>query len=219
MRLPSFPVTPGGAAIPVLPLVAIALMVACGGGSDSGVEPPAASVLTTLTVAPTSALVFSTPPGNTVTLVVTARDQKGQPVAGTPSFSSNDETVATVSSSGVVTAVSPGQVQITVSFSSNGTTKTASAAVSVQDPPEEAAVLAQAIASGFQPPTVHIQAGGTVTWTISGLPHSVDFTSAGAPAPIPIIEESSASRTFPTSGSYPYLCGIHPTMVGVVHVH
>ncbi|CAN5243603.1 hypothetical protein BH23GEM2_BH23GEM2_25940 [soil metagenome] len=218
MRLRPFPATPSGAAIPVFPLVAIALIVACG-GSDGAVEPPAASVLTTVTVTPASASVFRTPPGNTVSLIVTAKDQKGQTMAGSTSFSSNNEAVATVSSAGVVTAVSAGSVQIAVTVTSGGQTRTGFASVSVQDPPDEAAVLASIIASGFQPPAVHIQAGGSVTWTMVGVPHSVDFTTAGAPVSIPVVQDASASRTFPTTGSYAYLCEIHPSMVGVVHVH
>lgn len=199
------------------PLCGIALIVACG-GSD-GINEPPASVLTTVTVAPSSALVYSTPPGNNVSLIVTAKDQKGQTIAGSSSFSSNNEAVATVSSTGVVTGVSSGTAQIAVTVTHDGVTKTGSAAVSVQDAPDEADVFASIISSGFLPPSVHVQAGGSVTWTTAGLPHTVVFTTPGAPLSVPFLMDASASRTFVTPGSYQYHCDLHPTMTGVVHVH
>ena len=58
-----------------------------------------------------------------------------------------------------------------------------------------------------------------VTWTVGDIGHSVTFTTPGAPAEIPYMEQESVSRTFPTNGSFNYHCSIHEGMTGIVHVH
>lgn len=58
-----------------------------------------------------------------------------------------------------------------------------------------------------------------MTWTVEDITHNVTFESADAPDDIPDIQNTSASRTFPTSGSFMYHCTIHPVMVGTVRVH
>jgi plastocyanin len=194
---------------------------ACGGDGGSGTGPPPdeTSVLTTVEVTPATATLFTVAPGNTVTLAVVAKDQDGQTMAGlgSPTFSSDNGAIATVSDAGTITAVAAGSARITASLTAGGITKTGTTTVTAQVAPATAAVVAPAIA--FQPATVDVQAGGTVTWTFESVPHDVTFTTGGAPADVPLLQDGSASRTFPTNGAFGYRCSIHPPMTGVVTVH
>jgi plastocyanin len=198
-----------------------AVAVACGGGggSDAPTGPPAQTpVFTSLTVTPTSASLYSVAPENTVSLTATARDQNNQAMSlGAASFTSSSDAVATVSNAGVVTAVQAGSAQITASLTSAGTTRTANAVILVQEAPDEATVTAPQVA--FLPNLVHISAGGTVTWTFAAIPHTVNFSTAGAPADVPHSFDVSTPRTFPNSGTFPYFCAIHAGMTGSVVVH
>jgi plastocyanin len=71
----------------------------------------------------------------------------------------------------------------------------------------------------FQPPIVDLQPGGSVGWTFGTVPHNVVFSTAGAPANVADLQDGSASRTFPSHGTFSYRCTIHQAMNGVVHVH
>jgi len=190
----------------------------CGGGDGPGPGPDT-PVLTTVEVTPATATLFTVAPGNTATLAVAAKDQDGQTMAGasSPSFSSDNGAVATVGDAGAITAVTAGTARITASLTMSGVTKTGAATVAVQVAPASARVTAPAIA--FQPGTVDVQAGGSVSWVFASIPHDVTFTTAGAPAGIPEIADGSASRAFPSHGNYSYRCSIHPPMTGVVRVH
>ena len=188
----------------------------CGGGDGNITE---TSVLTTLEVTPATATLFTVAPVNTVTLVVVAKDQNGQTMAGagTPTFSSDNGAVAGVGADGTVTGVAAGTAQITASLTAGGVTKTDATTVTVQVAATTGAVVAPAF--DFQPGTVDVQAGGVVTWTFGSIHHTVSFTTAGAPADVPELENGSAARTFPTNGAFGYRCLIHPSMVGAIRVH
>jgi plastocyanin len=194
-------------------LIVAGIGVGCGG--DGGSTGP--SVLTTLEVTPATATLFTVAPGNTVTLAVVAKDQDGRTMSGlgSPSFSSDNSAIATVSDDGTITAVAAGTAQITASLTAGGVTKTGTTTVTAQVAPASAAVVATPTA--FQPPTVDVSAGGTVTWTFGSSGNQVDFTTAGAPDDIPF-QTGSASRTFPNNGTFRYQCA-GPQMTGVVHVH
>ncbi len=82
---------------------------ACGGGGDGGTQPTAAvaSVAVSLSVA-------SIAVPNTAQVTATTRDAGGITLTGrTVSWSSSSAAVATVSSTGLVTAVGPGSATIT----------------------------------------------------------------------------------------------------------
>ncbi len=70
----------------------------------------------------------------------------------------------------------------------------------------------------FAPATLTVRAGGTVTWTTRDEePHTVaasdgSFHSAGMGT------GATFSRTFPTPGTFDYVCSIHPMMHGTVVV-
>lgn len=68
----------------------------------------------------------------------------------------------------------------------------------------------------FNPDTVTIAKGGTVTWTNRDyVPHTVtgeDFDSGN------LTTSKTFRRTFETPGTYEYKCTIHPSMTGKVVV-
>lgn len=190
--------------------------IGCGGEGGSG---PGSSVLTALELTPPTATLFTIAPGNTVTLTVVAKDQDGQPMAGlgSPSFSSDNGSVAQVGEDGTVTAVGPGTARIAASLTAGGVTHTATTRVTVQVAPANVGVVAPEFV--FQPAKVDVSAGGSVSWIFGAIHHDVTFTTPGAPDNIPVLENGSASRVFPSHGAFTYRCSIHPSMTGVVQVH
>ncbi len=71
---------------------------------------------------------------------------------------------------------------------------------------------------GFNPPTLTVPVGTTVTWTnTDGTIHTVTsatkvFTSDG------LDQGGAFSYTFKTPGSYTYFCKLHPQMTGTIVV-
>lgn len=205
----------------------VALVLGCGGGGDPGTgpppPPPPTSVLSSVLLDP-PLTVYSTPPGNAFTLTVTLKDQNGSTFIGSSSksFSSGNTAVATVSSDGTITGVTVGSAQVTATVQAGGVTRTGTTTVTVQEPGVEAYVETHEVR--FDPTTVHVSRGGSVTWLIGRvgilIPHNVIFGTQGAPADIPLTGGGVlVSRLFPTPGSFVYSCTVHSGMVGTVHVH
>ena len=138
-------------------------------------------------------------------------------MSGSPSFSSENSSIAAVGADGTVTGVGPGSAGITASLTAGGVTKTATATVTVQAAAATTGVVAPAFE--FQPGTVDVAAGGAVTWSFGSIHHTVSFTTAGAPESIPELQNGSASRIFSNNGIFGYRCLIHPEMTGFVRVH
>jgi amicyanin len=68
----------------------------------------------------------------------------------------------------------------------------------------------------YQPSTVTISRGDTVTWTnMDNVLHDVDFKGPGSPE---LKKGETYSKTFNDAGSFDYLCSIHPGMKGRVIV-
>lgn len=146
-------------------LVALALtaaVAACGGGGAAAVtggggETPA---LGSVSISHPEGAV---PVGDTMILVVEARDGAGQPVAGIqPQFTSSDATVATVDAAGVVLGLKAGAATITASVTVDGITKTANFGVAILEfatPPAGNAIAAFAL----NPATVTLAPGGTAS--------------------------------------------------------
>ena len=87
--------------------------------------------------------------------------------------------------------------------------------------PQTASVTALGNANLFDPPSTTVRTNGTVTWTFqAGRTHNVTFLSAAPPqGNIPnMTNGATASRTFPTAGTFNYTCSIHPGMNGSVTV-
>jgi amicyanin len=68
----------------------------------------------------------------------------------------------------------------------------------------------------FQPQSVTIQKGDTVTWTNQDtVAHDVKFSDSESPS---LNKGDLYSKTFNTPGNYGYFCDIHPYMKGTVIV-
>lgn len=70
----------------------------------------------------------------------------------------------------------------------------------------------------FAPATLTIRAGGTVTWTNRDEePHTVAAADGSFHSP-GMGTGATYSHTFPTAGTFDYVCSIHPMMHGAVVV-
>lgn len=192
---------------------------ATSGTVNSTASASVAQKLSSIVVSPPTA---SLTVGGTQQLTTTARDARSNTITGVTgfSFSSTNSSVADVSSTGNITAGSPGTATINVSVTRDAVTATGSSAITVAAVtyPNTATVTAPSVA--FSPPSVDIQAGGSVTWTFGALAHNVNFNAqTGAPAAIPTTSNGSVTRTFTTAGSFPYHCQVHDGMSGTVVVH
>lgn len=71
----------------------------------------------------------------------------------------------------------------------------------------------------FSPTRVTIARGGTVTWNnSSGIVHNATFSSSASGMNVPNLGAGSASRTFPSAGTFSYSCTNHSGMSGQVVV-
>ncbi len=159
--------------------------------------------------------------GATVALQASARDARGNAIAGVTGFTFTTAAAGTaiVGSTGTVTAIAPGSTTITASLTRDGTSATSTAAITVTGPTSAALAAAVGTTSNtFTVPSVTIAVGGTVTWTIGAVPHNVNFASSTAPQSIGTTSNTSVARTFPTVGTFPYVCTLHTGMTGTVIV-
>jgi plastocyanin len=72
----------------------------------------------------------------------------------------------------------------------------------------------------FIPQEITVKAGTTIRWTNKEKRqyHSVWFEKQGEPEPEYFFPDEFYERNFTKTGSFPYRCGPHPKMTGVVHV-
>ncbi|HEV8408896.1 MAG TPA: hypothetical protein VGQ30_00220 [Gemmatimonadaceae bacterium] len=71
----------------------------------------------------------------------------------------------------------------------------------------------------YNPASISVTAGTTVTFSFGSIGHSVSFVTAGSPNSIPVTANAQVGVTFPNVGSFAYHCLVHPYMQGVVNVH
>lgn len=207
-------------------ILASVVVAGCGGGGGGGVTPPPPPVFTSLQVQPDTQTIFGAP-GTQTQMSATPLDQNGHAMTGlgAATWSSSDESIATVNSSGLVTSVAlGGPVTISASLTSGGVTKNGSGTVSVADV-RTADTVTATTGQQFTPSSVTIKAGGTVTWVFQSLAHTVTFNTPappGTPADLGTAaspySNTQISRTFTTAGTFSYHCSIHPGMTGVVNV-
>ncbi|HEX6367376.1 MAG TPA: Ig-like domain-containing protein [Longimicrobium sp.] len=154
-------------------------------------------------------------PGGTAPLEPVATNAAGARVTLLPqvAWAVQDGGKASIAA-GVVTAVAAGATTVTASFTADGRTWTASANVIVTapaNPPAPTNATVRGVEDAFTPSTVTITPGGTVTWTMVDEEHDVIWTGAAPPGGSigRIDDDESASRTFPTAGTYAYTCSRH----------
>ena len=209
-----------------LGLVLLAAAAAgCGGGGDGGgtTQPPPPNNNQTLGSIATSVSSLALTAGQSSGITVIAYDTQNAVISnpGTPSFSSQNLTIAEVDASGNVLAIGAGTTSVVASLTRGGITKQATVSVSVSGSlPLNANVAAAEAAYGFTPSVVAVQRGGSVSWTFGPLEHTVTFgQTTGAPTSISSGGYSTTvSRTFNTSGNFNYICSIHAGMTGQVVV-
>ncbi len=132
----------------LVPLGALVLALACGG--DDPVDPTPTPTVATVVVSPATATFEAV--GATTQLSAVARDAQGNAVSGTAfSWTSGDGSVATVSTTGLVTAAGNGQTQITAT--AGGVAGTATVTVSQV-----------VVGVGVTPGEATVEVGGTVAF-------------------------------------------------------
>jgi len=70
----------------------------------------------------------------------------------------------------------------------------------------------------YSPNPVTVPRGSTVTWTNNDSIAHTSTSDSGAWSSGTMAPGATFSMTFPTAGSFPYRCTIHPNMVGTVNV-
>jgi hypothetical protein len=104
----------------------VGILEACGGDGDGPTDPPPPEPVASVTVDPASASVQA---GSTMQLTASTKDANGRTLTGlTIGWTSSDESIATVSSTGLVMGVAPGG-PVTITASSDGVIGTATATV------------------------------------------------------------------------------------------
>ena len=161
--------------------------------------------------------------GATSAVTAVARDAKGASItgaAGTVTYATSAATVAIVNAAGVVTGITPGAATITASLTSSGVTATGTAAITVTAPASSptTATISAVTAFGFTPASATVAVGGTANWTIGATNHNVTFSTAGAPTNIATTNNTTTARTFPTAGTFAYVCSLHAGMTGSILV-
>jgi plastocyanin len=70
----------------------------------------------------------------------------------------------------------------------------------------------------FEPAELRVPAGATVTWTNRGADVHTSTSDGPGWDSGNVVPGASYSRTFPTTGSFPYHCEPHPTMRATIVV-
>ena len=72
----------------------------------------------------------------------------------------------------------------------------------------------------FSPPEITIKSGDTIRWTNKEKRqyHNVWFEQSGETEPDYLFPDDFFEKTFSDIGDFPYRCGPHPKMIGIVHV-
>ncbi|MBL8980997.1 MAG: Ig-like domain-containing protein, partial [Gemmatimonadetes bacterium] len=151
---------------------------------------------------------------------LTATVTVGNNASKAVTWSTSNAAIATVDQTGRVTAVAAGAATISATAQAD-VTKVATANVTVTAPAFPSTATVQAGAdSQFNPNSVDIAVGGSVSWVFGSLAHNVTFQSAtGVPSSIGNSSNQTVSRTFGTAGSFQYTCTLHAGMDATVVVH
>ena len=193
----------------VLAVCAVFGLLACGGGSDG---PTGGNGVASVRMIANAISLF---PAQTEQLSATALDASGGTVANAPAptWASANNSIATVTSGGLVTAVANGQTDITATISG----RVGSTRVTVGAAPLNAVV--DMPGNSFTPFTTTIRLTGTVSFRFPATIHNVIFKPrAGTPADILPESNATITRTFNALGTFAYDCTLHSGMSGEVVV-
>ena len=187
-------------------LVAVAVLSACGG--DGGLDAPTINSVI-ITGTPTIAV------GEAVQLTATARDVNGLAVPNAKiTYASSSAAVVSVNATGRVIGVTAGAATITAS---SGGVSSPPYPITVTSGSVAAVVTMQA--NTFTPSQLTIRAGQSVLFDFPADQHNVIFSGgAGKPADIPTTSNKAVTVVFPTAGTFPFVCNLHPGMNGTATV-
>ena len=205
-----------------IPLFVVGAVAACGGGGGDGggtTNPPPPATVSFVSLTRTNILLK---PTETTTITATPKDASGNALSG------HAVTWTVLPATGVA-SITPNGASVSISGTANGTatvtatsdSKTADVHVTVTSSiPSSDAIAVGANGNSFNPADVDILAGGTVTFSWSGVTHNVTWQTT--PASVPNITDRSTGSvpvTLNTSGVYSFHCTLHPGMDGTITVH
>ena len=72
--------------------------------------------------------------------------------------------------------------------------------------------------TAYSPNPINLAVGGSVTWTNNDTTTHTATSNTGLFDSGPIAPNGQFTRTFSTSGTFPYHCTIHPGMVATINV-
>jgi plastocyanin len=155
--------------------------------------------------------------GQTLLLSAAAKDQNGNSIGATITWSSSAPGVATVNS-GLVAGIAAGSTVITAA--AGGASSSTTVTVTGSGGGFPLSVDVNMPGNIFSPFSVDIARGGAVRFVFPSDAHNVIFDNvSGKPADILVTTSQTVTRTFSVAGTFPYSCTIHPGMVGQVVVH
>ncbi len=197
-----------------LQLVAVGAMLllsgcgAAGDGTDVTGLPKPASVKI---LVPSSELFV----GQSIQLTATAQDDAGNDLAaGDATWTSSNASVAMVTESGLLQAMSAGSATLTATIAG----KQASMSVTVEALPGYDVTVQ--VNATFAPATVTVRQYGTVRFVFSGVQQNITFSTAfpGAPADVPNTTTGTVSRQFGTVGDFRFTSSVSAGLAGLVKV-
>jgi plastocyanin len=188
-------------------IAASCVVSACGG--DNGSSP---DILTVTLTAPKQTIAVGEP----VQLTATARDANGNTIPNASlSYTSSAPGIATVNASGRVLGVSQGSANVTASA---GVASSTPLTFTVTTGSVAAVFTMQA--NTFTPAQATIRVGQSVLFDFPADIHNVIFQQrTGKPADIPATSSQAITRTFATTGTFPFDCTLHPGMSATVIVN
>jgi plastocyanin len=65
---------------------------------------------------------------------------------------------------------------------------------------------------------IRVKAGQTVTWEGSLEAHPLLPSGGDSPSPVSGVDTTTGEVTFPSAGTFGYVCDVHPAMLGAVEV-
>lgn len=116
---------------------------------------------------------------------------------------------------------SPSPSTATVSATTTTATSNASTSIATSSPSPSASAASQTVVIqgfSFQPASITIQTGASVTWQNDD-PVSHQIVSNTNAFSSPVLNTGGGyTHVFDQAGTYPYHCGIHPYMTGLITV-